>query len=383
MKSRTLRHRALAIVLSGFIASASTAACSDPTCDEKATCTAGADDGASPTQDASAFIADAAHESATTANDAGGGLDSPDHVTTPCGSPEDCTNGVDDDCNGLTDCADSACHPDHECIAAAPDGWSGPGAFVETSGTAPPSCPPTFVNPAFDGTADPSAAPASCGCTCGAPSKVACAIDATFYFDSSCANACSSSAITAGACAATCSGAQTMKVTASPGLGGSCGASPSKTVPPLGWNHAARVCSSRSGTGCNAGSVCASARPAPFASGACVWRIGAIDCVAPYTTRHVYYSGATDTRDCGACTCGSPHDTTCGTVTVSLYGDNQCSGGAAGTAPSDGSCVPAPSGAHGATSSNATTTGGSCTPTSAGPIGSVTPTGATTVCCLP
>ena len=284
----------------------------------------------------------------------------------------------------MIDCADPVCQPDHECVAGPPTGWSGPGAFIETTGSAaPPSCPTAFANDAFDGLADPSAPGATCGCTCGAPTKVTCAMTASFYYDSACANLCSSASVSAGTCGATCSGAQTAKVTSASASGGSCAATPSKKVTALTWGHAARVCSGASGTGCTSGGVCVAKRPAPFASGACVWHAGASDCAAPYTAKHVYYAGATDTRDCGACTCGAPQNVTCGTATVSLYGDAQCGGTAAGTVPGDGTCVLAASGAHGATTTNPTASGGSCTGTSAGAIGSVTPTGATTVCCIP
>ena len=37
-------------------------------------------------------------------------------TTCPPGQPENCTNGIDDDCNGRTDCADPACFGDRACI---------------------------------------------------------------------------------------------------------------------------------------------------------------------------------------------------------------------------------------------------------------------------
>ena len=53
--------------------------------------------------------------------------------------PEKCTNGVDDDCNGLTDCADPACQTQgYACAAPAPGGWD----FVAFDATRRPAARP-------------------------------------------------------------------------------------------------------------------------------------------------------------------------------------------------------------------------------------------------
>ncbi|MGH7297402.1 MAG: hypothetical protein ACRELB_20870, partial [Polyangiaceae bacterium] len=76
--------------------------------------------------------------------------------------PESCSNGVDDDCNGLVDCADPACvSAGYACTPAVPPGWT----LVAYDRTARPSCPagwggssPTVEGP--DGGA-------ACSCQCG------------------------------------------------------------------------------------------------------------------------------------------------------------------------------------------------------------------------
>jgi len=44
--------------------------------------------------------------------------------------------GVDDDCNGLVDCADPGCVVGFECVETAPDGWSGPGILFVSANDA-------------------------------------------------------------------------------------------------------------------------------------------------------------------------------------------------------------------------------------------------------
>lgn len=82
---------------------------------------------------------------------------------------EDCTNGLDDNCNGLVDCADPECASQgFACTPAVPVGWSLV-AYVEN---ARPSCPvgwgasaPNVEGPDGGG---------ACQCACGAPTVNPC-----------------------------------------------------------------------------------------------------------------------------------------------------------------------------------------------------------------
>jgi hypothetical protein len=80
-------------------------------------------------------VPDITYGNGTTNGDTGpggndGGFDTtpgPDarDVVTDCKAtgPENCDDGIDNDCNGVADCADPACNPTHQCVAAPPAGF--------------------------------------------------------------------------------------------------------------------------------------------------------------------------------------------------------------------------------------------------------------------
>src|SRR5207247_1349188 len=86
--------------------------------------------------------------------------DAPDTGT--CALSEDCTNGVDDNCDQLSDCADPQCTTGYTCTEAAPAGWSAPVVRFEGPG-APPACTGQWPNGAYDGNATLAAGNAGCG----------------------------------------------------------------------------------------------------------------------------------------------------------------------------------------------------------------------------
>ncbi|MGA7121295.1 MAG: hypothetical protein WBY94_14420, partial [Polyangiaceae bacterium] len=61
----------------------------------------------------------------------------------PTSSTENCTNGIDDNCDGLVDCAEPSCQTaGYACVGAAPAGWSGPDLFwTGAAGATAPACP--------------------------------------------------------------------------------------------------------------------------------------------------------------------------------------------------------------------------------------------------
>ncbi|HEY2511320.1 MAG TPA: hypothetical protein VGI39_10710 [Polyangiaceae bacterium] len=388
--------------------------CSSPGCEETADCTEADSDGAVSPLEAAA--PDAPLGPPMPASDATPGLDSgslgPKEASAPppdgsaasgsdashdapstpdaCGAIEDCSNGVDDDCNGKVDCGDPACQPAFLCAAVAPAGWSGPVDLFDADSGVPPACASPYAAAAFDGTADPIAPPATCGCTCNPPSSATCgSVTVGFFFDSSCKNACTGTPVTVtpgGACVTGCPGALTMRASPPAATGGTCTGNASKSVPPLGWGHTARACAP--GTtdapgGCGAGALCVARPPAPFAPALCVWRAGDLACPAgPYAVRSVYYAGANDTRDCTACTCDASGQT-CSAAQISTYADGECPSNPAGTILGDGSCVSAPGSTSVVRAGPSSPSASGCTPKPVSATGTVVPTGATTVCCTP
>jgi hypothetical protein len=323
--------------------------------------------------------------------------------------PENCTNGIDDDCNGLIDCADPACAA-YTCVPPVPVGWVGPVALWQAANPAtPPACQANYGAP-LDQTSGLNAPPATCGaCTCGASGQT-CSATGTFHLDQTCVSA-SCATVTpapAGTCTAvpanTCGsgGSFTMGAAVPTPTGGSCAIASAGTVnrPLVTWTTSARVCS-YTGTpdspgGCTTGGQqCVAAPTGNYGTTLCVYSTMApppSSCPAGFAAigPAVFYSGQTDTRDCAGCTCASsPTGGTC-SGSVSLYGNN--AGGCNGTPATYalgttcqcyGCAQPALPNVPGFVQANYTVTAGTCSVVGQpAPTGSVTPTGPTTLCCM-
>jgi hypothetical protein len=184
------------------------------------------------------------------------------------GPESSCFDGVDNNGDGLADCADPTCASVAACVAAAPAGWTGYAALYDGLAAGAPSCAaplPTMLAP---GNAGLTAAVAVCTpCACGPSNGVACA---------------------AGGGTAIVSAPAFARV----GIG----------------------CASQAATaaGCT-GTVCQPRPGAPFAAGMCVHQAGDLPCPSgtPFTDRHVFFAGVDDTRGCAACACGPPSGGSC------------------------------------------------------------------------
>jgi hypothetical protein len=306
-----------------------------------------------------------------------------------CALTEDCTNGIDDNCDGKIDCADPQCMPSYMCTPAFPPGWSGPVAVFEqdSDGGAPtvPPCPSAYPTLAQDGHATPLAAGASCQCTCQGP----CSLVVSTYTNNNCGGThlCAATTVSAscvpaaGACAV-----QTAKITTGVAFAG-CSPGAQKSVPPYSWVTAARACASGRTTyfqgGCDAGQVCAEAPPTTFARGLCIYQSGNPACPAGgYAVAHAVYGDAGDSRDCNASACqcsGGAAGGTCSATNVTLSSASNCAGGAC----LGGSCgAPFPLTSSPYIGATLTYSSGSCTSTgTASPVGTVTPNTPTTICC--
>lgn len=301
---------------------------------------------------------------------------------TPTGA-ENCTDGIDNDCNGEVDCQDTACTgAGFRCVPdpGAAKGW----AFVAFDATSQPACPtgtqphPVDVNPTN------LSSPASCSCVCGPGTLPSCeqgAIASTFG-TSGCNNAFTMGQANGGNCNQMgVSGVEQYVQASTTPAGGTCTGNVTTTVPPTGATHG-QYCDGETkfGAGCAAGSVCALA-PAGFA--ACLHHGGPAPCPGPYGVSSAVGT-VMDTRSCGPCGCGTPAAACSGHWLFFTSGD--CSGGAALTLTADGACLPTgDDGTHpyGSNLYVASPTGVTCgTPKTAPmPTGSATLGKADTICC--
>lgn len=232
---------------------------------------------------------------------------------TPTG-PEICDDGIDNDCNGKTDCADTACGA-YACTPTAPQDWQLVAYQDSTTRTA---CPPGFGT-STDLKSALSGPGATCNCSCSAVGscsagtfslthEAACGTTDTLGVHSTCEKLNGAASIPVAA-------ATKLLPPASP----TCSASPTATVPPL---NEARICGKppRVGGGCPGGQVCA---PKPTAGYAiCVAKSGSSACPVGFDKAHAAGTTPTDTRACTACTCNL---TPC-SGQAKLYADPNCTG---------------------------------------------------------
>ena len=178
--------------------------------------------------------------------------------------------------------------------------------------------------------------------------------------------------------------------------GGAC--TPSQQTPdvqPVSWAKAGEACDGATPTGkvCNAGLQCLPKPKAPHEAGVCVRKDGDNTCPpGQFTQKHVFYTGATDTRDCTDCECGNPSGGSC-TATVKMFKTptvNSCTiaGDLVATinATSQAAACADIAGNPLVASRQATfsaVSGGTCAKSGGQPTGTAVPSGATTFCCIP
>jgi hypothetical protein len=281
----------------------------------------------------------------------GGGIDAPADVVNPpeaavdaCSpsGPESCSNGLDDDCNGLVDCADPACaSTGFTCAQAVPPGWT----LVAYDRASRGGCPggwgsssPTVEGP--DGGA-------ACGCACGTYQGNPCLIG--------------SLSLSLGQTQCGCSQTQNIALVSDGGcdpiahaIGQPCGTwgdgkvaalapvslacSEVRTLPPIGFAAQGQTCvpTAGIGAGCSSGGGCV---PSPAPAAGCIQTDGAqASCPPGFSTLSIVYSPAdvADGRQCQACGCVSAA-TTCTGASVTLYDDSNCTTGDIAV-PADGKC---------------------------------------------
>jgi hypothetical protein len=264
------------------------------------------------------------------------------HACAPTGQ-ENCTNGVDDDCNGFTDCADPACtRTNYTCVpdpTAAGTGWS----FAPLEPNARPGCPPSLT--VADVAVNPTnlSTPATCSCSCSLTAQPVCGVNDTLvvaggYGSFTCGTGFGATTYIGGACHYDPSGVglDTYGSAVGIGSGGACAAA-SVTDVPAANGTLGETCSGETqfGKGCAAGQVCALV-PAGFT--ACVQHDGATTCPAGAYTTANSVGTIVDSRSCASCTC-QPTPTTYCFGTWNFYQSSGCTGTAV-QQPADSTCRP-------------------------------------------
>jgi hypothetical protein len=321
----------------------------------------------------------------------------------------------------VTDCSNPACTT-VACVSAIPSGWTGYFALFDGAPATDPSCPNSFPTSAYLGNAGLTAPPDTCStCSCGAATGGTCTLPLSYTVeDGTCGGTsyCSGTYTLSGsswngsctgntefqggqdtcgvnggsqcnAGSAPCNVSVTVPAATVTGAQSCAASGGTPTVTPTSWSELGVACNGETTvtTGCTGGSVCAPKPPSPFESGLCIEQTGVVTCPAgAFSTQHVFYTGVTDGRGCGACSCGAASGATC-SADVTLYSAgtiNTCTGAVAtvqtgGCANLSGNPTVA-----GREASNITApSGGSCAASGGAPTGAATPNTPTTFCCIP
>lgn len=304
------------------------------------------------------------------------------------GPPEDCSNGVDDNMNGLADCDDPGClQAGYTCFdpTTVPADWTGPLILFDGAGMAP-ACPSNYPTQHLSGITGPSGAAQCAACSCSAPIVNCTPGPMTGFADDACSLPGGSSfgAPADGICTAV-SVQQSTSFVASPPLIATGGCQPAGGAPmnqPVTYNNALG-CGDGKGSPCGAGGVCMPPAPSPFGGKLCVAQAADVPCPDPFTQRHglADINGVSDTRSCSPCECNGLSQASCN-ATYSLFAKPGCMMKLMDIT-ANGQCVAANLiGAQGLKAS--VTASGQCAPPAGGtPTGGVSAGTVITVCCLP
>jgi hypothetical protein len=311
-------------------------------------------DGTMPASDANGGGGDSSSNDVTSNGDTGDDDDDgptndvalPDVGPDACGPTEICNDGVDNDCNGKTDCADPACGPAQgwKCVPPVPSGWT----QVEYAQNARNACSSGYGSPApvVEG---PAGGNAPCGCTCSVTDPGSCtAGNFSGGIDPVVGPACSlpfQLAANGGNCTKfavswTTQGGSKAQVTPAPWTGpGACTTTAQGTTPPaITYAGQGQTCALNEpeGAGCPGSGVCA---PSGAGYAICIEQTGDNPCPGGYGTKHLVGPSANDTRSCSACSCTVSAG--CQNEQETVFTDSSCATGGSNVATQlnmDGKC---------------------------------------------
>ncbi len=303
----------------------------------------------------------------------------------PCvPTAEFCYNGADDDCDGKIDCADTDCMPSTQCVAL-----DAAGARIGLMVAATASCPANYTD--MTALYQTLSGAACAGCSCRPPTLSSCsATIASFATAADCQTA-SSAGTAEGSLSSTqaCTtpnwvGSMFGQIlgiqagTFQPTLTGSCVPQGTPTPGAPTWATSGRFCAATMvGAGCATGQICV---PAVTPSKCVMWE-GVHTCQVG-TTMTYWNTGFTDTRTCGACTCGAATGQSCAGMRIQVGTDYTCSPQVTATLSSGQRYCYSGNGVY---SPGIVFTGTATQPTCPGSTttgGTLTPTGQKTLCCM-
>jgi hypothetical protein len=228
-----------------------------------------------------------------------------------CATQEICNDGVDNNCDGLVDCADPQCGSmGFTCTAGpVPSGWT-VAAFDATGRVA---CVGPY-GPAQDVISNPVGGAPTCNCACSGTSASCGGTVTVFDMDPACTGGTTLGAfnIADGSCQSTSaafSAAHGYTYTPTEVVTqGACTGTPNVGSQPGVSFKAGESCAltGRLGGGCAGGNSCAPPVGPSFAL--CITHPGDVACPAAFTTATIVSTGNpgyVDTRSCGACTCAT------------------------------------------------------------------------------
>ncbi|MCU1280993.1 MAG: cell wall surface anchor family protein [bacterium] len=296
----------------------------------------------------------------------------PDMVCVPTAETGDkCFDGIDNDCDGMTDCADPDCVAGSQCVPAV-------GSAFTLGITVPQAsfCPAMFSSRSVINSGLSAGSPACATSACTCTPSMSCSTSVTTFPVVGCSGETDSNSATN-----SCRNFNATQPTKGLSLdgpvlnnGGSCGTGGTSARSATMWATSSRFCqASAVGGGCAPGNVCVPKLSVPT----CEVADGTVACDGGYTSTASWYTAFTDGRNC-SCACGVAAGGSCGT-SVGVFTTTDCTGTA--VTPT-ASCLNA-SGVY-----KTLQVLGSVNPSCAAPTASVTsgtlaPTGPQTLCCRP
>lgn len=309
-----------------------------------------------------------------------------------CGVPEDCTNGVDDDCDGKADCQDGDCtKAGYVSIPTGPAGSDYEYYHERNAPDAQAACTSSLTVMKFD-----LDVPAStCKCECGAAQGASCVGSGmpTVYAGTNCTGAADPTPAAWNVCRASTSTTWVVKSVKTGafavGAPGACAPGVKETIPQASFTKEVDLCKVGAvGVGSKAGESCVLPGAAPYASAPCVLLPGLVNCstIPGYTHSNPYYTDFSDTRACvSACTCDPAAGTKC-SASVTFYSGAQCTNSLQTLPIPDGNCHNLPGNGYdnglGSYEGTITAAPGDCAPKGSATLaGEVKETGVSTLCC--